>query len=200
LRKNKKRETRARRTRRRMNKGPIEFVALKCAACGVFQSQQRRKDRKFACRMCGAKQSVTKVFAISHAAKDIRGVVQRYNELRSRGEDIPDDAREEGQEEEQQEVDKDTPPPQPGEWQQWLDPPKDDGEGVDDEADVEAEAVAASASRTPAARRGRAKRPATTPYSRPAEPKSKSAASASSKWAVFLDEPNGQGDGDGDDP
>ena len=64
----------------------IEFLCLQCCDCGTFQCQQKRKDSKFSCKVCGKKQSVIKVYGISYKAKDIRGLVMKYNEMRGRDE------------------------------------------------------------------------------------------------------------------
>lgn len=64
----------------------IEFLCLQCCDCGTFQCQQKRKDKKFSCKVCGKKQSVVRVYAISYKAKDIRGLVMKYNEMRGKGE------------------------------------------------------------------------------------------------------------------
>ena len=56
-----------------------EYVVLRCAECSLFQSTQRRKDSKFKCKVCGAFQSVKKLYAQSHKAADLRPIVQQYN-------------------------------------------------------------------------------------------------------------------------
>lgn len=71
----------------------IEFLCLQCCDCQTFQSQQKRKDKKFTCKVCGKKQSVVKVYGISYKAKDIRGLVMKYNEMRGRGELITQEAQ-----------------------------------------------------------------------------------------------------------
>jgi hypothetical protein len=58
---------------------PQEFTALRCFACRVFQVQIAKKANKFNCNMCGEKQSVTKVYGRSYAAKDLRLLIQGYN-------------------------------------------------------------------------------------------------------------------------
>lgn len=58
----------------------------------MFQVVQRRKDSKWECRVCKKKQSIIvqrttattltqsqKVYAVSHKAADVRGIVQKYN-------------------------------------------------------------------------------------------------------------------------
>lgn len=56
---------------------PPKFLALKCAQCNQFCVQQTTKNRKWACRLCGLKQSITKVFAGGDKAADVRVVVQQ---------------------------------------------------------------------------------------------------------------------------
>nr|XP_045596741.1 uncharacterized protein LOC123757258 isoform X1 [Procambarus clarkii]XP_045596751.1 uncharacterized protein LOC123757258 isoform X1 [Procambarus clarkii] len=58
-----------------------EFHVLRCFSCLVFQSHQVRKDRKFACKLCGAKQSVKKDYGRG-TGKDCRVHVQKLNSLR----------------------------------------------------------------------------------------------------------------------
>ena len=57
----------------------IEWLCVCCAQCGKFQGQQRKKVSKWQCKVCGHKQSLVKVFAVSFEAKDIRKVVQDLN-------------------------------------------------------------------------------------------------------------------------
>ena len=58
----------------------IEWVAIKCSGCGMFQVGRKTKVNKWDCKLCWKKQSITKVFAISHSAKDISLFVQQKNE------------------------------------------------------------------------------------------------------------------------
>ncbi|XP_071517806.1 uncharacterized protein [Panulirus ornatus] len=58
-----------------------EFHVVRCFSCLNFQSQQVRKDRKFACKLCGAKQSVKKDYGRG-TGKDCRVHVQKLNTLR----------------------------------------------------------------------------------------------------------------------
>lgn len=62
--------------------GKMEFLALQCASCDCFCVQQLTKSRKWACRLCGAKQSIVKVFAKSFKAADVRGIVQQLSMAR----------------------------------------------------------------------------------------------------------------------
>ena len=60
------------------------FLVLRCFQCRHFQVIQRRKDRKWTCKLCGGRQSIIKVFASSERAKDCRLVVQELNMRRGR--------------------------------------------------------------------------------------------------------------------
>ncbi|KAF8071267.1 mrnip [Scenedesmus sp. PABB004] len=60
-----------------------QFVALQCASCAAFQVQQDKQSKKFACSVCGAKQSFRRSFAVADQAKDARLVVQQLNALRA---------------------------------------------------------------------------------------------------------------------
>lgn len=68
-----------------------EHVAVRCYSCQSFQAQQLRKTNDFVCKMCGAKQSVRKIYARSFKAADIRPIVQEYN--MKRGEIEEDEAQ-----------------------------------------------------------------------------------------------------------
>ena len=61
-----------------------DFVCVQCFSCHTFQVQQVKKSRKFACKLCGAKQSVRKVFTLSPHAKHVRHMVQALNLARGR--------------------------------------------------------------------------------------------------------------------
>ncbi|GIL48741.1 hypothetical protein Vafri_5204 [Volvox africanus] len=58
---------------------PQQFQAVKCYKCNTFQVQQVKKVQKFNCAICGEKQTIQHIYAISNAAKDIRLHVQRLN-------------------------------------------------------------------------------------------------------------------------
>ncbi|GIL69451.1 hypothetical protein Vretimale_13561 [Volvox reticuliferus] len=58
---------------------PQQFQAVKCYKCNTFQVQQVKKLQKFSCAICGEKQTIQHIYAISNAAKDIRLHVQRLN-------------------------------------------------------------------------------------------------------------------------
>ena len=55
-----------------------------------MQVQQVKKVAKFACTLCGAKQSVRQVYAISSKASDVRGVVVSLNARRQAADDAQD--------------------------------------------------------------------------------------------------------------
>ncbi|XP_032831785.2 MRN complex-interacting protein isoform X2 [Petromyzon marinus] len=61
----------------------VDFQVLRCYACRTFQVHQVKSSSKFTCKMCGEKQSVKKVYAVS-SGKDCRMIVQQLN--RSQGE------------------------------------------------------------------------------------------------------------------
>ncbi|PXF41929.1 MRN complex-interacting protein [Gracilariopsis chorda] len=55
------------------------FLAVQCFQCSQAQVAQQRKDSRFVCKLCAAKQSVRKVLARSSRAADVRPFVQRFN-------------------------------------------------------------------------------------------------------------------------
>jgi hypothetical protein len=57
----------------------MEFLALRCHACQTFVVQQATKTQKWACRMCGVKQSIVKVYGRNGSAAAVRGMVQRLS-------------------------------------------------------------------------------------------------------------------------
>lgn len=58
------------------------FDAVQCASCSAFQCQVRgATKKKWACVLCGERQSYVRIFA-SGAAKDLRPVVQQLNMAR----------------------------------------------------------------------------------------------------------------------
>ena len=57
----------------------IEYLALQCAQCRAFVSQQRRKDKKWVCKLCAFKQSITRVYFVSDRAADVRMFIQDAN-------------------------------------------------------------------------------------------------------------------------
>jgi predicted RNA-binding Zn-ribbon protein involved in translation (DUF1610 family) len=57
----------------------VEYIAVRCFSCNIFQVQQQKKKNVFQCRVCGTKQSVRKVYARAYKAADIRPLVQEYN-------------------------------------------------------------------------------------------------------------------------
>lgn len=59
-----------------------EFRVLKCFSCSTFQVQMMNKSGKFACKLCGQKQSVMKEYFRSFSGKDCRNYVQDLNSQR----------------------------------------------------------------------------------------------------------------------
>lgn len=57
----------------------MEFLVLRCAECSTFCVQQRTANKKWACRMCGARQSIVTVYARSARAADCRAHVQKLS-------------------------------------------------------------------------------------------------------------------------
>ncbi|XP_022083432.1 MRN complex-interacting protein-like isoform X2 [Acanthaster planci] len=57
---------------------PQEFHVVRCYACLVFQVQQVKKAHKWACKMCGEKQSLKKEYGRGSGA-DCRRHVQKLN-------------------------------------------------------------------------------------------------------------------------
>ena len=56
-----------------------EYIVVRCFSCGLFGVIQKPKSSKWNCRVCNAKQSVQKEYAISFKASDLRPVVQTLN-------------------------------------------------------------------------------------------------------------------------
>ncbi|PRW57031.1 UPF0544 C5orf45-like protein [Chlorella sorokiniana] len=61
---------------------PQTWLVVQCYQCRAFQVDQEKQAKKWACKLCGEKQSLQRVFARSHSAKDCRLVVQQYNTAR----------------------------------------------------------------------------------------------------------------------
>ena len=57
-----------------------------------YKISQKKKKPKFACRVCGEKQSVRKVYATSFKASDIRNVVMDLNLTKANDDQAEDDA------------------------------------------------------------------------------------------------------------
>ena len=173
----------------------IEFLCLQCCDCKTFQCQQRRKDKKFTCKMCGKKQSVVKVYGISYKGKDIRGLVMKYNEMRGKGELIdqeqaqqlpPAAAADDGdfvdeydyvdpQDEAQRSAQEG---PAVSKWAQFLDNDNDDKEnphGKDDDDDDDDDVVQAFLMKRQRLQEKRARR-RKTPYQKPLPSKGKTLA------------------------
>uniref|UniRef100_A0A7S0BU63 MRN complex-interacting protein N-terminal domain-containing protein n=1 Tax=Rhodosorus marinus TaxID=101924 RepID=A0A7S0BU63_9RHOD len=72
------------------------YICVLCFSCRTFQASTLRRDRKFVCKVCGIKQSVRKIIAQSHAAKDIRPVVQKLNRSRDSTGDESEEGSEDG--------------------------------------------------------------------------------------------------------
>ncbi|KAJ3327115.1 hypothetical protein HDU76_012355 [Blyttiomyces sp. JEL0837] len=66
------------------------FQVLRCYAesCQAFQVQQQKKAKKWSCLMCGAKQSLLRVYHESTAASECRQVVQQMNATRGEREEL----------------------------------------------------------------------------------------------------------------
>ncbi|XP_050215119.1 uncharacterized protein LOC126666170 [Mercurialis annua] len=65
--------------------GCTEFVAVQCCQCATMQAKQKKKSsNKWTCVVCNQRQSVTKMFAQSFMAKDIRMFVQSFNMSRGK--------------------------------------------------------------------------------------------------------------------
>ncbi|XP_064213084.1 MRN complex-interacting protein isoform X2 [Tribolium castaneum] len=60
---------------------PQEYHVLQCFSCETFQVDIVKKLPKWACKMCGEKQSVKKVYAKA-SAKECRLIVQSLNAQR----------------------------------------------------------------------------------------------------------------------
>jgi predicted RNA-binding Zn-ribbon protein involved in translation (DUF1610 family) len=56
-----------------------EFYALQCFSCEQYQVCQSRKDSKFVCKLCGARQSMRRIHARADTARPVREHVQRLN-------------------------------------------------------------------------------------------------------------------------
>jgi len=59
----------------------VEYIAVRCFDnhCGLFGVIQKPKSNCWECRVCHAKQSVRKIYAISFKAADVRQVVSKLN-------------------------------------------------------------------------------------------------------------------------
>lgn len=58
---------------------PQTFLGLQCVFCQAFQVTQDKASKRFACVICGAKQSFRTVHAVSNRASDVRRVIQELN-------------------------------------------------------------------------------------------------------------------------
>ncbi|KAG8459113.1 hypothetical protein KFE25_002520 [Diacronema lutheri] len=68
--------------------GGLDFVALRCAGCAIFQVQQQRAAGKWQCRACGAKQSLTRIYARDAKAANVRTVVHELSRLQGESERV----------------------------------------------------------------------------------------------------------------
>ncbi|KAJ0985560.1 hypothetical protein J5N97_003916 [Dioscorea zingiberensis] len=71
----------------------ISFIALQCFQCSTMQQvkQQKKSSNKWVCAVCNERQSVRRVHARSHLAKDVRLFVQSFNMSRiPHPADVPD--------------------------------------------------------------------------------------------------------------
>lgn len=66
---------------------PQTWLVVCCHSCGKFQVDQEKKAKKWQCKVCGEKQSLQRIYARSHSAKDCRLVTQQYNSARGQIED-----------------------------------------------------------------------------------------------------------------
>ena len=63
------------------------FIVTQCGFCETFQVRQRAKSGKFACSVCGERNSVRRVYAEAIQAKPLREVARRLNARRGAAED-----------------------------------------------------------------------------------------------------------------
>ena len=127
---------------------PQVFFALQCFQCSTFQVVQKTQQQKFTCKLCGAKQSIVRVFA-SGAAKECRAVVQQLNMARAHSDPYeaasgppvppqPDHWDQHPQyvvqHEEHHPQYAPAPPPQQGRWDQFLAPPPPQYEEEEEES------------------------------------------------------------------
>ncbi|XP_022908124.1 MRN complex-interacting protein [Onthophagus taurus] len=64
---------------------PQELHVVKCYMCNTFQVDIVKKVKNWTCKMCGAKQSLMKVYA-NGTGKECRELVQHLNKIRLEGE------------------------------------------------------------------------------------------------------------------
>ena len=57
-------------------------IVVQCASCTTFQVRQRTQSIKYACRLCGHAQSITRVYASSTVASEMRKITQTLNLVR----------------------------------------------------------------------------------------------------------------------
>ncbi|CAJ1415064.1 unnamed protein product [Effrenium voratum] len=56
-----------------------QHIVVRCFSCRTHQVVQENKKQKFACKLCGASQSVLGVLARGAAGKELRQIVQQLN-------------------------------------------------------------------------------------------------------------------------
>ncbi|CAH0406063.1 unnamed protein product [Chilo suppressalis] len=66
---------------------PQVFQILRCYMCNVFQVHQTKKANKFACKMCGEKQSIKRHYGVGNG-QECRGHVQKLNAMRGELNDL----------------------------------------------------------------------------------------------------------------
>jgi hypothetical protein len=117
--------------------GKQTFCALRCHACTRFSVQLQKKSNKWACPVCGTKQSALCCFAVGDTARDVRLVVQQLNAGQGAAAEAaaaqqpPDDtAAPSGPPQQQQ-----GPRPAPARrWKEFEEEAASDGEGWDDDS------------------------------------------------------------------
>eukprot|EP00906_Rhabdomonas_costata_P033926 RCo047770 len=112
-----------------------EFLVLQCFSCRAYQVQQAKKTRKWACVVCGERQSELRVYLRSGCPRDCREAVQRLNAERGRA---CEQAQEMACKGEVVEDEENVPvlAAKPSIWESFLEPTEDDSpdsEGADAE-------------------------------------------------------------------
>lgn len=55
------------------------FLIVRCCQCGHFSVKQETRSPKWTCKLCGTRQSQTRVFSSAAKARDLRATVQQFN-------------------------------------------------------------------------------------------------------------------------
>ena len=55
------------------------FLIVRCCECGHFSVKQETKSPKWACKLCGVKQTQTRVYGSSTKAAELRPIMQQFN-------------------------------------------------------------------------------------------------------------------------